>query len=81
MKSDIFFLSGVHGERRDTLGVCEYLVSWEGYPRGEDSWIKTLPSHFEEQWTTQKDYGIKDSSLHVLAEVACQELHRIQTTW
>jgi hypothetical protein len=52
-----YFVSAVHEERVNKSGLREYMVSWQGYSRCDDSWIRTLPSYFAQQWMREKEFS------------------------
>jgi hypothetical protein len=53
-----YVLDAVRNERVDNDGVSEYMVSWKGYSRQHDSWIRVLPSLFARQWIIEKEFGV-----------------------
>jgi hypothetical protein len=85
VRNNMYALSAVHAERLDAFGVREYMVSWLGYSREEDSWIRTLPPHFAQEWTTQQESltGVSNilevsPDLHMLASMACRQVRMVE---
>ncbi|KAJ1465897.1 hypothetical protein T484DRAFT_1757088 [Baffinella frigidus] len=77
--SGFYDVETVHEERVGTCGDIEYLVSWAGYARSEDSWIKDLPAFFLPPSSTYyvSATNATDSDLYMLASMACLEFSEL----
>ncbi|KAJ1467111.1 hypothetical protein T484DRAFT_1756120 [Baffinella frigidus] len=82
-KSRFYPIDAVREQRTGVHTGMEYLVSWKGFDRDEDSWIDELPSFFARQWRIEKEWTDtalsafvtpSNSSLDVLSHMACLEL-------